>query len=557
MSKSAAGISGYLLVLLVVYVAYGFSLNNAFTYDDIGLILQDPRVHSGDWRGILSQSYWGDKGDGLYRPITTASLALNWWVCQDRVWGYHLTNLILHSSIGIMLLYIGRRTEQEKTGLVVALIYCLHPGPSEAVFSVVGRAELLACCCGLAAIICCVRQLQDSGPGLRWRLGIFVALLCAILAKENGVVFAGGIVVWRIFLNSKLDNIGGIAILATVAALVVKWLAIGTFQPESIGYLDNPLAYESVDSRLANAFSLFIRSVLKLIFPYPLVVDYSPQQIPLFAEFTMPDVWVPMLLVVSLGGWAVVLMIKRPEYAIWSTLSAGGILLVSNMFVVTGTIFAERLLYIPALGFSMALGRLLNRSPARIQISFIASWTCIAVSILWGRGEDWRSELSLFTSAVEAHPLSARSHYGLGLALHRESKLRPALQEYDQALNLYPRYFEARLNRGAVLLELGKYPDAIAAYRDVVDQRPMHFQGRYALALLEFNFGDRSLAKSMLWQLHGEFPRRIDLLCDLVKLLAGQGDRTEALRLLAKGLILEPANEELLLLEQAINSGVD
>jgi tetratricopeptide (TPR) repeat protein len=271
----------------------------------------------------------------------------------------------------------------------------------------------------------------------------------------------------------------------------------------------------------------------------------------------MPDVWVPMLLVVSLGGWAVVLMIKRPEYAIWTTLSAGGILLVSNMFVVTGTIFAERLLYIPALGFSMALGRLLNRLPARIQIYFIASWICITVCILWGRGVDWRSELTLFTSAVEVHPLSARSHYGLALALHRESKLRPALKEYDQALNLYPRYFEARLNRGAVLLELGKYPDAIAAYRDVVDQRPMHFQGRYALALLEFNFGDRSLAKSMLWQLHGEFPRRIDLLCDLVRLLAGQGDRTEVLRLLEEGLILEPANEDLLLLEQTINPGVD
>ena len=126
-----------------------------------------------------------------------------------------------------------------------------------------------------------------------------------------------------------------------------------------------------------------------------------------------------------------------------------------------------------------------------------------------------------------------------------------------QALNIYPRYFEARLNRAAVLLELGKYTDAIAAYRDIVDQRPRHFQGRYALALLEFNFGDLSLAKSMLWQLHGEFPRRIDLLCDLVRSLAGQGDRTEALGLLAKGLILEPANEELLLLEQAINPGVD
>ena len=77
------------------------------------------------------------------------------------------------------------------------------------------------------------------------------------------MVFASGIVVWRIFLNSKIDEIGGIAILATVAALAGKWLAIGVFQPDSIGYLDNPLAYESVDSRLANAFSLFIRSALK------------------------------------------------------------------------------------------------------------------------------------------------------------------------------------------------------------------------------------------------------------------------------------------------------
>lgn len=546
---------GYLLVVVVILISYGRGINNDFTYDDRGLVLQDQRITTADWGAIISQSYWGDAGDGLYRPITTASLAINWWVNQDRAWGYHLFNLILHVFIAVLLMFAGARSGDEKAGLIMALLYSVHPAFSEAVFGISGRAELLASFFGLLAIHCFMWKREGQTNNNEWICSGFVCLLAAILAKENGIAFAMGLIAWGTYRKRKIEIVGCISIIAIGVATLCKWLAIGVFRPEGIGYLDNPLAYESISLRCANGFGLVIRAGLKLVFPWPLAADYSPQQIQIYEHWAEPGVLLPMLLVISLLWCAAKLVKVNSESALWVGICGGAILIVSNLFIATGTIFAERLLYIPGIGFAIGMGWAISRLIPRHMTWVLTGWIVVSSGLLWQRAADWRNDLTLFSSAVLVHPHSARSHYGLGLALHREGGFEMALQEYDRAIELYPRYFEARLNRAAVLLGMGKYKAAKNAYQKVLEVRPTHFQARYALSLLEGNLGNKAWAESTLRQLHSERPTDLKVLRDLAGLLLGQGKYEAAEIMILQGLRIEPENRELRILQGELNRG--
>ena len=79
------------LVLFLASAAYTNALGNGFAYDDNAILLRNPVVTNGDWRGALSSPYQpgAQEGVGLFRPVTSASFALEWMVFEDDTRGYH------------------------------------------------------------------------------------------------------------------------------------------------------------------------------------------------------------------------------------------------------------------------------------------------------------------------------------------------------------------------------------------------------------------------------------------------------------------------------------
>ena len=541
----------YPFLFAVVVLGYGGTLGNDFTYDDRGLILEDQRIINRDWGAIWTLSYWGGTGDGLYRPLVTSSMALNWLISGNQPWGYHLVNLFLHGLAASMFFYLLSRGFGNGAGLIAAVVFALGPGPSEAVFSIVGRAELLACCWGLAALIC-TSMTGKNRNSIGWLAGSFICLLASIFSKENGVAFALGICLVDLIRERRVGWGCGVAVLAVGVGGFCKWWAIGALSPEAIGYLDNPLAYERPELRLVHGFGLLVRGWLKIIVPWPLVADYSPQHIPLFTHWSEPEIIWPFLLVATLVGCVYRLAKNNSGCVLWIGISGGAILIVSNLFIATGTIFAERLLYIPSMGMSLLWGWGLGMLKAGLIRWILGGWIVIALGVLWGRASEWRDDMALFTSVVEDHPLSARGHFGIGLVLQRQGDLRGALSAYEQAIALYPRYLEAHLNRGAALVALKRLDAARAAYRRILAMRPNQFKARYALGLLDLENGYAAKADSTLKKLHKERPEHLDVLRTLAIVAWQRGDGSAARQWLGKGLDLRPNDGQLQRLEQEI-----
>lgn len=121
-----------------------------------------------------------------------------------------------------------------------------------------------------------------------------------------------------------------------------------------------------------------------------------------------------------------------------------------------GFVIAERLLYMPSIGFSLmiALGfrKLLKSSSSKcvtglLRVLFIL---LIFVFVLRTRlrAAEWKKEETLYESARRVCPNNAKVHYNIGIAKRYDPAASIAF--YRRAIALYPEYDAALMNLGNV-----------------------------------------------------------------------------------------------------------
>src|SRR5262249_15309722 len=159
------------------------SLPGALVYDDLNAIVRNPAVTDLDVRRIVSTGSWFAPSGytDLYRPVTTATLAANYALHGTAPLGYHVVNVVLHAAVCVVLvLVLSRVTGDAAIALVAGLLFAAHPVHTEAVASVVGRAELLAA--GLALLSWWIVVARHGLPA---SLLAALVLFAGALAKEN------------------------------------------------------------------------------------------------------------------------------------------------------------------------------------------------------------------------------------------------------------------------------------------------------------------------------------------------------------------------------------
>ena len=138
--------------------------------------------------------------------------------------------------------------------------------------------------------------------------------------------------------------------------MILRSIAVGNLLPVSPSPLDNPL----VDAPLVHRFPtipVVISHYLRLlVFPATLSVDYSFNQIPVISspiDFSFL-IW---LISVIAALWGISRIWHRsPLGAFAAGLLVIPLLLNFNPFVPSGTMLAERYLYLPSAGFCLLIG---------------------------------------------------------------------------------------------------------------------------------------------------------------------------------------------------------
>lgn len=521
--------STFLILLAVAVAGYWDLFGHSLCFDDQGVVLGNRFLLEGQWRRLLTTSYWqgvtGQPG-GLYRPLFLSLLAAERAAFGDRVAGYHTVGLLFHTLGAAILVAAAATWWRSRWGWALAsgALFCLHPAATEVVNAVVGTADALALVLGLwGALWLC----QSRSVGARAAVGGALLALAA-LAKENAVVFAAGAFLAGVLHGRARPWVWLLAALAAVVPTAGRWWVTGHLGAGAIGFLDNPLAYAQAHIRMANGMGLVVRYLRLLAIPWPLSADYSYDQIPVVGDLLDGRVLAPGALVVTAALLGLRLARRTWQGALWVGVAASCLGLASHLVVPIGAIFAERLAYPATAAFALASAWGLAQLSRRRAIATAACWLVLFGLLSRQRTADWADDGTLFASAVITSPRSARSHYGLGHWRHEAGDLEAALEAYDRALSIYPRYTDALYNRGAALLSLGRNREALAAYEAASASRPGHVAALYAAAVLTEALEGPDAARGAYESVLAAAPRHADAARALAQIRLGRADSAGA-----------------------------
>ncbi len=498
-----------LLVIATGLFAYHNSFRDAFIFDDIDHIVDNPAIRQlgAAWQ-ILTHSS---------RPVVSLSLAVNYALGGLNPWGYHLFNVCIHILAALTMYGVVRRTFgteplRAKWGgaapwlaAVIACIWVAHPLQTESVTYIIQRGESLMGLFYLLTLYCVIRS-SNSAHKVGWEAAAVASCVLGMGSKEvmitapvvallyDRAFLAGS---WREIVKRRWGLYAGMA---------ASWLLLPMLAGN--GILEVPdwrqptagFGFKGIPPQLyALTQAGVIVHYLRLAFwPSRLCFDYGWGYGWPVAQTAM-QVLPQMLVVVALLATTVWAWRRRPALGflgVWFFC----ILALTSSVIPIADVAVEHRMYLPlaavvtlAVAGVFLIGKRL--AGARRMLGTVLGWVAgtavvLPLSLLTiQRNADYRSEYSIWRDTVEKCPENPRAHNNLGLILLEEGNLKEARPQFEEALRLKPDYGTAHSNLGVVLSQSGQYPEAIKQLELAVQIKPDDGKMQYNLGALLLEAG--------------------------------------------------------------------
>ncbi len=413
------------LAALAAFAAYASTLSHQFVYDDLSVIVANPRLHHlANWREIVTSPWWPR---GLYRPFTSLTLAANWTLGPDRPFDFHLANVLMHAAAAAALCVLAARFMSPPAALAVGLLFALHPVHVEAVANVVGRAEVLATLFVILSALAYLRYgdlTEDGRSPLARGVAAAATLAAAVLAlgsKESAFALPGILLVTD-WARARVEGQPFVArvsrsgpLWAAALALTIGWLWLRTVVVgELAGDAPAPgLAGTGVLDRVAIMLAVVPEYVRLLLFPARLSAEYSPGFLPVSTRIG-PSGWLGLVLLLVSAGIAVAARRRAPMVTAGLAWTAVALFVVSNVLVPSGVVLAERTLYLASAGVCLTGGWLWGLGYARrrtIAIAALAVVLTMAFLRTHSRAGVWRDDSTFYPQLVADAPGSYRADW--------------------------------------------------------------------------------------------------------------------------------------------------
>jgi tetratricopeptide (TPR) repeat protein len=521
------------IVIAVCFAAYFNTLFAHFVWDDTIFITHNPYLKSFRFLPkFFVEDFWNigilKLDSGYYRPLLAISFMFDYLLWHAKPFGYHLVNLLLHTLASVLLfLFLELLLKNRLISLFSSLVFSAHPIHTESVSFVSGRVDLLPLIFFLLSLIFFLKYTSRKSPSaitlrcdFQWlgkcfiqrdrpsyplRKGLILSytinkrfflylfsLACfflSLLAKEMAVTLPLIVLcVDYLFLSKRnfkdvIKNFPrfhlGFFVILGLYLLIRFYFISWSFMSANTRYSTNFFPGASQYWRIFTAIKILVFYIRLLLFPYNLKADYF---FPAANSLFEPSVFIGVMVLISLVFIAIKNIKNYPILSfsiIWFFIT---VLPVSNIIPI-GNIFAERYMYIPSVGFCIAIGFLfswllkrnikLNYLNWKISVSCVFILLIIALSrVTFERNKVWNNEFTLWNETAKAAPESPRSHCNLASAYYTLNFLKEAIAEIKIAVQLYPNYYEAFDTLGHIYFKKGLPDEAIKAYKIAISISP-------------------------------------------------------------------------------------
>ncbi|XP_063885771.1 protein O-mannosyl-transferase Tmtc3-like [Scylla paramamosain] len=502
------------LVLTVALLVYCNALSCSFVFDDISAIKEnrDLRPHT-PVTNLFFHDFWGtpmqkEQSHKSYRPLCVLTFRLNYLLHGLEPLGYHLVNMLLHGVVCILYYRMCSMFLPELSSFVASLLFAVHPIHTEAVTGVVGRAETLSSLFFLGSLVAYsgatakqVRGARGARVATDWRLLLLAMLLAttAMLCKEQGITVIAICAVYELFIVQKVRGwelvqfgegvVSGkgsvppwladmaprvFVLVATTLGLMLARVHVMGAQLPVFTRFDNPASVAPSPSRqLTYNYLLSVNAGL-LLLPSTLCCDWTMGTIPLVESFTDVRNLGTVALYLTLAKLSYhALFVAHRHHAQVIIMSLAFVVLpflpATNLFFPVGFVVAERVLYMPSMGFCMLVAHgftnLLDRVQAKKYL-WLALLGLLAVHAVKThvRNFDWRDEYTIFTAGLKVNQRNAKLFNNVGHALESQGRFAEALRYFQAAVSVQEDDIGAHINVGRTYNNLKLFSDAEQAY---------------------------------------------------------------------------------------------
>ena len=343
----------------------------------------------------------------------------------------------------------------------------------------------------------------------------------ALLSKENSITFLAIIpLTYYIFTDAnKKQYIIGITafLIPAVLFMYIRSLYAPTgIMQESAEILNNPFTLASTGERYATIVMTWLSYIKLLFVPLPLTHDYFYNQVPYVTFFSIKTIL--SIIVTSL------LLVFGIKLFLRKNILGYGILfyfitfsIVSNLLFSVGVLMSERFLFMPSLGFCIALAYLLyqlvdkNKLTRNRALILLVTVSALFTLKTFTRNFDWKNNFTLLQADVKSSPNSTKLHASLGAYLAEEAEktndpglrnemLEESIDNLNTALTIYPKNSGAWLILGNTIYKYKKdLNKTIDAYqKSILYKNVDNIDAVYNLAIVQLENNMPAQAKETL-----------------------------------------------------------
>ena len=469
-------IATVLILVGLGFLAYAATLQSPFLVSEVRTLLEDPMIQ--DFSRVndiirIDQIFNGS--------LPKLSFAINYWMGHSTPWGYHLVNLLIHLCVGLAfywvirewLIFFDQKDPVYLNGLplVAAAIHLLHPLNSQAVILISSRPILFGSLFYLLTfgfLARFLREFRDNPKKAKGSIDLLMVMSCfAIGGTSDPMMVTVPFMGWifsRFYIARKMEG-------EIFALTLIPWVIYLIYQ------ITTPAAelVAEFSGRSGSLPALYFLTQIKAFVFYYLPKALFPMHLNLDPDFRlvsgMGD-WTWMLSLVVIGALFALARATRSRLVQWAFLWTFLIFISFYAFAMDDPVVSEPRFYLPGLGVHLLLAMGLVELGIRHPI---AGWLRVGIPALlmiltFSRGQDYRSEISLWQETAKSSPHKPQVHYELGKAYLAGGLTDPAEKELVTTLRLNPKHIPALIKMGELHIQRKEYAKALESYQELIRQ---------------------------------------------------------------------------------------
>ena len=512
-----------IILVVVVLVMYGNSVNYEFTIDDNIFFLKHSSVQKG-LPGIPEtftygslEKYNGMKGLQPYRPVTLSSFAIQKQLFKNDSGKAHVVNLLLYILLVVvlfnLLLKLLPAAHPVVCGIIV-LLFAVHPVHTEVVASVKSQDELLSVLFVLLALSYAITLVKADKYSVKYSILSIACFSLALFSKEAvfAMILIFPLAFWLLLSQSiKRSLLYSVPYFAAgMVFLFARHLVLhGQVQNYQNTILENVLyGAKGFAEHTATRMEILFHYLRLFFVPWPLSWDYSYNQVPVvdWSSFTP---WVSLLFYTGMLVFAIIKIKKQPVISFGILFFLITLAPTANLFFLNGSTVSERFLFLPSLGLIIAvvyglagifkLNTSFYTGAGKNKFNWILGVVIVVfIGLTISRSGDWESNLSIYEAGVANAPNSSRTNLNLGneyiklgdKETNRQLKTvyyTDAIKYAKASIAILPDNKTALYDIGLAYAGMGDKAKAAESYRNLLSYYPNH---RSALNNLGAGFFD-------------------------------------------------------------------